>query len=145
MGISVPTSSAIRLTIRSVLLLSILGALPIAWATEGHIALLAVAESSKGLSGAIADLSLEIRPGNGRVFLETFPTTKEDTQISMRFAKQVACSYLKVDCSDKDFIFTIRAGPGIVGGPSAGAAAALLTISVPVSYTHLTLPTTPYV
>jgi len=97
---------------------------------SGKMKLLAVTESSNGMQGSIADLSLEIRPGQGRVFLETFPPTKEDTQISMRFAKQVACSKLDVDCSGKDFIYTVRAGPGIVGGPSAGAAAAVLTMSV---------------
>lgn len=97
---------------------------------SGKMKLLAVTESSQGMQGSIADLSLEIRPGQGRVFLETFPPTKEDTQISMRFAKQVACSKLDIDCSGKDFIYTIRAGPGIVGGPSAGAAAAVLTMSV---------------
>ena len=70
----------------------------------GHIKLLAVAESDKGRTGAIADLSLEVKPGKGRVFLETFPVTKEDTQISMRFAKQVACSLLEMDCHNKDFI-----------------------------------------
>ena len=97
---------------------------------SGKMKLLAVSESSKGMQGSIADLSLEVRPGQGRVFLETFPPTKEDTQISMRFAKQIACSKLDIDCSGKDFIYTIRAGPGIVGGPSAGAAAAVLTMSV---------------
>lgn len=97
---------------------------------EGSLKLLAVSESSSGLQGSIADLSLEIRPGEGRVFLETFPPTKEDTQISMRFAKQVACAEMDFDCAGMDFIYTIRAGPGIIGGPSAGAAAAVLTMSV---------------
>ena len=118
-----------KCVILALLLLTVFGA-P-ALAEKGHVKLLAVAESSNGaMKGAIADLSLEIRQGKGRVFLETFPPTKEDTQISMRFAKQVACSYLEVDCSSKDFIYTIRAGPGIVGGPSAGAAAAVLTVSI---------------
>jgi len=56
--------------------------------------------------------------------------TKITTQASLRFAQQVACKQLELDCSNYDFLFTIRALPGIVGGPSASAAASLLTSSL---------------
>jgi uncharacterized protein len=108
-----------------------LSLLPVVFAQEGSIRLLALSERSDGSTeGAVADLDLQIEPGKGRVFLETFPLTKASTQISMRFAQQVACRELDIDCSDKDFFFTIRALPGIVGGPSAGSAAAILTASL---------------
>ena len=56
-----------------------------------HLKLLAVQENSNGtLTGSDADLYLEIQEGSGRVFLETFPLTKLDTQISTRFAKDAA-------------------------------------------------------
>ncbi len=103
-----------------------------------HIKLLAVSERSEGnITGATADLFLEIKPGEGRVFIDTFPLTKLDTQISTRFAKEIACDLLnrnknvfgKIDCNDHDFIYTIKSNAPIIGGPSAGAAISLLTIT----------------
>jgi len=104
--------------------------LPAVAAISGHIPLLALVEQGNETSGAIADLSLEIREGSGRVFLDTFPLTRVATQISMRFAQQVVCAELDIDCSMYDFIYTINASPGIIGGPSAGGAAGVLTASL---------------
>ena len=111
-------------------LLFILLVVPLASAKQGHITLLAVKESREGYEGAIADLYLEIKPGSGRVFLDTFPLTKVDTQISTRFAKEIACSYLDDGCSKYDFVYTIRADSPIIAGPSAGSAITLLTIAM---------------
>ncbi|MFC1769227.1 S16 family serine protease [Nanoarchaeota archaeon] len=100
-------------------------------AQEGHMVLLAARETADGgYAGSTADLFLEIQPGKGRVFLETFPLTKVDTQIATRSAKEIACNTLDLDCSEFDFIFTIKAKSSIIGGPSAGAATALLTTSL---------------
>ena len=110
------------------LLVSILSIIaPIVSAKQGHIKLLAVSETEHGLKGTSADLYLEVKPGSGRVFLDTFPFTKFDTQMSTRFAKEVACKFVDADCSVYDFFYTIRADTAIVGGPSAGAAVAVLT------------------
>src|SRR3989344_5412029 len=96
-----------------------------------HLKLLAVQDDGKEYEGSDADLFLEIKEGSGRVFLETFPLTKFDTQISTRFAKDIACNHFKLPCEKYDFIFTIKAKSTIIGGPSAGAAiAALTTIAV---------------
>ncbi|MBU0460703.1 MAG: hypothetical protein KJ597_04110 [Nanoarchaeota archaeon] len=96
-----------------------------------HLKLLAVQEADDGYIGSGADLFLELREGSGRVFLETNPLTKLDTQISTRFAKDIACNHFKLNCQKYDFIYTIRAESNIIGGPSAGAAvAALTTIAV---------------
>src|SRR3989338_4195875 len=65
--------------------------MPVAFAKQGHMKLLAVRETETGYEGGIADLYLEIKPGSGRVFLETFPLTRTDTQMSTRFAKAIAC------------------------------------------------------
>ncbi len=97
---------------------------------KGNITLLALLESSEGKSGTVATLGLELRPGSERVFLETFPMTKVTTQASLRFAQQIACKQANVDCSQYDFLYNIRSLPGIVGGPSAGAAASLLTAAL---------------
>ncbi|MEK6969116.1 MAG: S16 family serine protease [Nanoarchaeota archaeon] len=96
-----------------------------------HLKLLAVREENGGYVGSEADLYLELKEGSGRVFLETFPLTKMDTQLSTRFAKEIACNHFKLNCNKYDFIYTIKADSNIIGGPSAGAAiAALTTIAV---------------
>lgn len=90
--------------------------------------LLAVQENADGSqTGSGADLYLELKKGTGRVFLDTFPATKIDTQISTRFAKEIACHFYKLSCDKYDFIYTIKAESNIIGGPSAGAAIAALT------------------
>jgi len=104
--------------------------LPIASAERGHMRLLAISETNDGQIGGIADLFLEINPGSGRVFLETFPLTRIDTQISTRFAKQIACDFADIDCSKFDFFYTITADSSIIAGPSAGAAISVLTFSL---------------
>ena len=111
-----------------ILFVVLLAVVPFVVSKEGHMTLLAVQEASNGYNGAIADLYLEIIPGSGRVFLETFPLLKIDTQISTRFAKEIACDYLGSDCEKYDFIYTINSGSVIVGGPSAGSSIATLTI-----------------
>jgi uncharacterized protein len=99
--------------------------------TTYHLKLLAVQEVPQGYVGSDADLFLELKEGSGRVFLDTYPLTKMDTQISTRFAKEIACKHYHLDCNNYDFIYTIKAKSNIVGGPSAGAAmAALTTIAV---------------
>jgi uncharacterized protein len=98
--------------------------------SKGHLTLLAVRELDGNSTGATADLFLEIKPGTGRVYLDTFPLTKLDTQISTRFAKDISCDYLDLDCDRYDFFYTITAGSSIVGGPSAGAAMAALTTAL---------------
>src|SRR3989338_2274086 len=99
-------------------------------AGQGHMKLLAVRETQTGYEGGIADLYLEIKPGSGRVFLETFPLTKTDTQMSTRFAKAIACESLEKNCDEVDFFYTINSYSAIIAGPSAGAPIAILTVSM---------------
>lgn len=101
-----------------------------AYAKSGSMKLLAVSGSEENPQGSIANIFLEIKDGSGRVYIDSFPLSKIDTQISTRFAKEVACSFLERDCSAYDFYYTIRANSAIIGGPSAGAATAVLTVSV---------------
>ncbi len=98
--------------------------------TEGQIPLLALLTKEKTDAGLIAKLDLKIIEGNEKVFLQTFPMTQVSTQVSMRFAQQIACNELELNCSGKDFLYTITAVPGIIGGPSAGAAGAVLTTAL---------------
>ncbi len=104
-----------------------------ALAQEGHLTLLTVAEDPDLLEeaqGGTADLYLDIKPGTGQIFIDSFPLTKLDTQSSTRYANQVACAHVDADCSRYDFFYTIRAGSPVVGGPSAGAAMAVLTAAL---------------
>ena len=115
-----------------IVLILFLSQCPFASAQEPyHLKLLAVREENGTYIGSDADLYLELKEGSGRVFLETFPLTKMDTQLSTRFAKEIACNHFKLNCNKYDFIYTIKADSNIIGGPSAGAAiAALTTIAV---------------
>lgn len=97
------------------------------FAETQHMKLLAVSETDGKINGSIADLYVDVIPGNGGVFLETFPLTRLDTQISTRFAKTIACEIANKDCSKKNFMYAIKAESAIIGGPSAGAALAVLT------------------
>ncbi len=104
--------------------------LPVTFAVEGHMKLLAVSKSGDMFEGSTADLYLSIKKGSGRVFIDSFPLTKLDTQISTRFAKEIACDYLNIDCSNLDFFYVISGKASLIGGPSAGSAITVLTASL---------------
>jgi uncharacterized protein len=108
-------------------ILIILLIVPFVVSKEYTIPLLAVKETENGFEGSTADLFLEIYAGKERVLLDTYPLTKLDTQMSTRFAKEIACSQTNVKCNDYDFIYTIKSGSVIIGGPSAGAAISVIT------------------
>ena len=96
-------------------------------ARSNHMTLLTVGEEEG--TGGTADLYLETRPGEGRVFIDSFPLTKLDTQITTRYSKEMACNYADVNCNNRDFFYTIRAQTSLIGGPSAGAAKTVLTVA----------------
>ncbi|MBI3036169.1 hypothetical protein HYY73_00205 [Candidatus Woesearchaeota archaeon] len=97
---------------------------------EYGLKLLAVSE--EGNTGVTANLFLRIAPGTGNVFIESEPVTKLDTRISTKLAKEIACQSLpgfSERCDSYDFFYRIDANASIIGGPSAGAAAAALAIA----------------
>ncbi len=95
---------------------------------EGKTTLLTYIEETG--QGGTASVHLEVTSGNGRVFIDSFPLTRLDTQSSTRYANRIACEFIDEDCSRYDFFYTIRADSAIVGGPSAGGAIAVLTVAV---------------
>ncbi len=97
-----------------------------------YIPLLAVSLDEKGnvSSGSVAFLELNIINGSGKVFVNSEPFSKVDTQASTVFANKFACDFLSFDCSKFDFLYSIKSDSPIVGGPSASAAVAFLTISM---------------
>lgn len=99
-----------------------------AYSQNDHLVLLAVSELPNGtMIGSTADLFLQIQDGSGRIFMDTYPVSKFDTQLSTRYARDVACKFAKYDCTKHDFLYTIRAESSFIGGPSASAAISTLT------------------
>ena len=92
--------------------------------------LLSVAEVNGSNEGRIANLYIDVKPGGGRVFIDTFPLTRLDTQISTRFAKETACKFLNRNCDYVDFFYTLRSDAPLLGGPSAGASVAVITAAM---------------
>ena len=81
--------------------------------------------------GALLNLSVEIRPGKGRVLVQTTPLMGVIFQDAANTAAFVAENKTEKQLSGSDIIFSISApdeAPG-VDGPSAGALMTLLTIS----------------
>ncbi|MFA6089274.1 MAG: S16 family serine protease [Candidatus Woesearchaeota archaeon] len=117
-----------KLTILLIILFSF-AIIPFVNAQNNHIQLLAVSEDGIIQIGQVVDLYIEVIPGSGRVFIDSYPLTKMDTQVSTRFANKFACDYANIDCSKIDFIYTIRSNSPIIGGPSASAAIGALTIA----------------
>src|SRR3989344_305908 len=107
--------------------LAILLLVPGVLAQKNTIKLLAVNEGTK--QGAIVDLDLNVVDGSGKVFIETYPLTQIDTQISLRIAKLNACKMSGKYCLDKDFLYSLKTDSPVVAGPSAGAAMTLLTMA----------------
>ncbi|MFP4424010.1 MAG: S16 family serine protease [Candidatus Woesearchaeota archaeon] len=103
--------------------------LPLAAANQLHMPLLAVQDDEGKMKGSVAELYVSKEYGPGRVFIDTLPLTKADTQMSTRLARQIACNYVDADCSRYDFFYVIRADSSIIGGPSASAAMAVLTVA----------------
>ncbi|MEK6920701.1 MAG: S16 family serine protease, partial [Nanoarchaeota archaeon] len=111
-----------------IILFSLFSIIPTTAQKIGHITLLAVSEATQ--IGSTADLYLRVQEGSGGVYIDTFPLTKLDTQLSTRFAQQIACDFVEEECAEKDFFYTIRSDATIIGGPSAGAALATLTVAM---------------
>ena len=121
--------------ILAIFLLSILfaGLLPVLLSQEDGksitIKVPAVKRTDSGLEGAVFDATVLVKPGAGRVFVDTWPLSELDTQASCRFASVVASDILKVSHSKYDYFYTIRADSPIISGPSAGAALTIATIA----------------
>ncbi len=81
--------------------------------------------------GQLADLTVESRPGQGRVYIgfEESPIINADTQSSLRIALDVARRISKIDTKNIDVSYTFLTQSDVVGGKSAGAAASIGTLA----------------
>lgn len=115
---------------KATLLLILLFTFSLAFSAESIV--LGVRQTTTGFQGVKATLKVtveETSEGAGHVYIDTLPLTEIDTQASARLAKEVACETLNVNCTDKNFFYVIRGEFPMIGGPSAGAAMTLLTMS----------------
>lgn len=82
-------------------------------------------------NGVSVSLTVEARNGTGRILTNIDKLLFwVDTQQSIQIAKAVAENITSVNTSATDIIYTIDTNATIVGGPSAGAALTVATISV---------------
>lgn len=82
----------------------------------------AVAQTAEGWVGATSYITVSAEPGNGSVFVDTFPLTEIDTQGSARLAAQAAASLAGQNLAKIDLFIVIRSDWAVIGGPSAGGA-----------------------
>ncbi len=94
--------------------------------THGEMKIYAVTTQGEGLS---ADLIIDLEPGTGRVWTDVQPLVGTTTQGAALTAVNLAKNY-SPEVDNYDYKFDIDSDASIVEGPSAGAAMALLTISM---------------
>ncbi|MEW6592092.1 MAG: hypothetical protein AB1305_00145 [Candidatus Hadarchaeota archaeon] len=81
--------------------------------------------------GQLANLSVEVRSGSGRLLIEVPPYENEDTQQAARDARAAASLYTGRNLNTVDIVVSIdNIGPlTTIAGPSASAAAAVLMVA----------------
>ncbi len=93
---------------------------------NGEMKLFAVTTDGDAVS---ADLFLEIEPGTGQIWTNVEPLVGTTTQNAEKVALRVASNYSS-ETKNFDYKFDIDSDASIVEGPSAGAAMALILISM---------------
>ena len=106
--------------------LSVFAAVALAVESDGSMKIYAVTTDGEGL---VATLHLEIEPGSGKIWSAVTPLVGTSTQNAERTAVEVAKRFYP-NAMDYDYKFTIDSPASVVDGPSAGAAMALLTVSM---------------
>jgi len=98
-------------------------------ANPGSVNMLLPAIDDNG-NGMTTKLRVEAKKGEGRTLVEVDNILFfEDTQHSIRVAKLVAQDNTGINISALDLIYSVDANASIIGGPSAGAALTIATIS----------------
>lgn len=97
--------------------------------TYGYASMIVPAVDKDG-NGVVTEISVEVLPGNGKVLVDINNLLFwADTQESIRKASEVAKNITGIDLSNYDLIYRVYANASVVGGPSAGAALAIITIA----------------
>jgi uncharacterized protein len=96
-------------------------------ATKSYVNVPAVDNNGNGV---VTTLEVIAMPGSGRTLVDIDNLLFwADTQNSIRMAKLVAKNITGLETDDYDIIYNIKANASLIGGPSAGAALTLVTIS----------------
>ena len=96
--------------------------------TAKRIPIVAVSEDESGVMG---ELNLRLMPGSNDILINTNPFLEPDVQYAVKKAVAYAESRQPGYKFDKDFVFNFSStGALLIGGGSAGAAAAILTVAV---------------
>ncbi len=92
-----------------------------------HVTIVAVSQLSNGsYIGVAADLYVRVTcPGQGHVYVETYPLAEIDLQASTRIAAIVASSIANMSFSSCDFFASVKSDSPIIGGPSASGVTAV--------------------
>ncbi len=93
---------------------------------KGSVRVFAVTDNGRALQ---ANLSLELKPGTGKVWTSIEPLVGTSTQSTEKIAVALAEDYSQ-ETENFDYFFEIESDASLVEGPSAGSAMALLTISL---------------
>lgn len=98
--------------------------------TEFKVRLPTLAVNSKSGEGVIIPLTVEARPGSGRVLTDIEDLLFwVDTQYSIQVAKNLAENLTGKDLSSTDLVYQVDSKSIAVSGESAGAALAVATIA----------------
>ncbi|MEA1992829.1 MAG: S16 family serine protease, partial [Euryarchaeota archaeon] len=89
----------------------------------------AVSKTPEGYIGAVLSISITTEPGNGHIYVDTWPLTELDTQASVRLAVEVAGRVTGRDISKYNFYYIVRSDSPVIGGPSAGGVMTVATIA----------------
>ncbi len=107
-------------------LLLVFAAPALAVLEQGSLKIFAITDDGQGLS---ADLKLFVESGTGKIWSSVTPLVGTSTQNAEKTAINLAKNY-STRVNEYDYHFEISSSASIVDGPSAGAATALLAISV---------------
>ncbi len=89
----------------------------------------AVKKTDTGYEGAVLSITVSTKPGNGHIYVDTWPLTELDTQASARLAVEVAGRVTGKDVNNYDFYYVVRSDSPVIGGPSAGGVITIATIA----------------
>lgn len=94
--------------------------------SEARTNVLAVSPQGEGIIG---DVTVEITQGDGKVLVNTNPFVEPDTQYSAVTAVEIAKEITQADLKSKNVLIDFDINGTVLGGPSAGAAMTIATVS----------------
>jgi len=89
----------------------------------------AVAMENGVYVGVISEMEVSTSPGDGSIFVETWPLSEIDVQASARIAVAVASELTGKDVNLLNYYYSIKSNAPVIGGPSAGAILTVATVS----------------